>query len=454
MIKQMEKKKKEKEEMIKRMEKEKKEKEEAMKEKEKEKKEKEEMIKRMEKEKKEKEEAVREKEKEKKEKEAMIKQMEKEKKEKEDISIILGLFYAYIEIPEEERIIVYTLINCIKKTSTNKLTKKEDIDHFVNILGALINISVNYEKNRKIIIDNGIIPLLLPLINSSETLVFENSVILLSNLCAIELTEIKNKIIELGAFNILHKKLLEISLLPPQKTLSSNYYSIYRSVAAIDNLLDSNSSGVTSFLNTPLIPLLLWTLNSAIFLADTSSDTNIHNIQNGICRCFMDSSFFSYEDSSRLIEMKVIDGMMNVIETYASEIKENKQKQKVNEDTCLRASIVIFNISFHGFNKLSSGEFNKFKLTFGENNKIIRLFDSFKIIVSHQPQSPTQKEILDIISISICRLLKLQKLSPIYHPVLIYLNKVRSSPSPITGYNFPLQAQIAWNEMVDAEKCL
>jgi hypothetical protein len=62
-----------------------------------------------------------------------------------------------------------------------------------------------------IIVDNGIIPLLLPLINSSETFVWKHSITLLSNLCAIKSTEIKNEIIELGAFNILHKKLLEIS---------------------------------------------------------------------------------------------------------------------------------------------------------------------------------------------------------------------------------------------------
>jgi hypothetical protein len=52
--------------------------------------------------------------------------------------------------------------------------------------------------------------------------------------------------------------------------------------------------------------------------------------------------------------------MMKVIETYTSEIKENNQKQKVNENTCLSASGVIFNISDNGSNKLSSGEFNKF----------------------------------------------------------------------------------------------
>jgi hypothetical protein len=152
--------------------------------------------------------------------------------------------------------------------------------------------------------------------------------------------------------------------------------------------------------------------------------------------------------------MKVIDGMMKVIETYTSKIKENKQKQKVNEDTCLSASIAISNTSLLGSNKSSSGEFNKFKLTFEENNKITRLLDSFKRIISHQPQSATQKRILNRISISICRLLKSQKPSPIYHPVLIYVNELKSFPSPTTGYNFPLQAQIAWNEMVDAEKCL
>jgi hypothetical protein len=115
---------------------------------------------------------------------------------------------------------------------------------------------------------------------------------------------------------------------------------------------------------------------------------------------------------------------------------------------------VISNISLYGCDKSLLKKTNKFKLTFKKNNKITQLFDSFKIIISHQPQLSIQKDILDHISISVCRLLKSQKPSPIYSPVLIYVNELKSSPSPTTGYDYPLAAQIAWNKMIDAEKYL
>jgi hypothetical protein len=366
--------------------------------------------------------------------------------------MILGNFYSNIEIPEEEGIIIYTLVNFIKNNSTIKLTKKDDINHLENILGVLINISRDNMKNKNIIIYNEIIPFLLALINSSETLIWKRSILLLSYLCNNESTEIKNNIIELSTFNILYKKLFQISPPPPEKMLLDNYYEVYCSILGIRYLIDSNSSGITSFLDTPFIPLLLWTLDSAISLAGRSSYENIHNIQNYICLCFESCSSFSYENSSRLVEMKVIDGMMNVIEIYASKVK--KKNQNVNEDTCLYSSMVIFNITREGFEKSLDGKFNKFKLIFEEDNKINRLLDCFKIIISHQPQSSTQMEILNYISISICYLLKSQKPLSIYHPILIYMNELKSSPSSAIGYDFTLAARNALVKIIDVEKCL
>jgi hypothetical protein len=38
--------------------------------------------------------------------------------------------------------------------------------------------------------------------------------------------------------------------------------------------------------------------------------------------------------------------------------------------------------------------------------------------------------------------------------VLEYVNKLKSSPSPTSGYNFPLVAQDSWNAMLNPDECL
>jgi hypothetical protein len=200
------------------------------------------------------------------------------------ISIILGNFYKYIVIPEEGKIIINILINYMKEQSTKELNQDENSKLMISVLKAFVNITLRVD-NKKALLDGGIIPSLLPLVNSSDTNVWQDTVLLLCNICAIKSVEDKNSIVNCGIFDVFHKKLLEISPFPPQKMISSNYYSIYCIIAGIGNLLNSNPSGVTSFLKTPLIPLLLHTLDSTISVGNTSSDKNIGMIQLYIYIC-------------------------------------------------------------------------------------------------------------------------------------------------------------------------
>jgi hypothetical protein len=182
------------------------------------------------------------------------------------ISIILGNLYKYIVIPNKRKIIIDILINYLKEYSN-----EDKNDKLVeNALGALTNITWEGDENRKVVLDGGIITLLLPFVNYSDTNVWQRTVHLLSNICLVKSVDDKNSIISCGIFDVFHKKLLEISLFPPQKMISLNYYSVYYIIFGIDNLLVFNRSGVTSFLKTPLIPLLLHTLDSTISIEDTS----------------------------------------------------------------------------------------------------------------------------------------------------------------------------------------
>jgi hypothetical protein len=176
----------------------------------------------------------------------------------------LGNFYKYIVIPNEGKIIINILINYLKEQSTKKPNEDENDKLVENALGTLVNITFAVDEGKKVLFGSGIIPLFLPLVNSSDTIVWQRTVILLGNIAYIESVEDKNSIISCGIFDVFYKKLLEISPLPPQKIISSNYFSIYCITLGINNLLTSNRSNITSFLKTPLIPLLLHTLDSTI----------------------------------------------------------------------------------------------------------------------------------------------------------------------------------------------
>jgi hypothetical protein len=135
---------------------------------------------------------------------------------KEMISIILGNFYSNIEIGEEGKIIINTLLNSLKKNMNNNLTEISIIENMKRLLRGIISISRN-DNNEKLLIDKEITPLLFNLINTSEKDIYENAICLLLNICDIQSVEEKNNIINIGAFNVLYKKLLEISPPPPGK---------------------------------------------------------------------------------------------------------------------------------------------------------------------------------------------------------------------------------------------
>jgi hypothetical protein len=313
---------------------------------------------------------------------------------------------------------------------------------------GLIGISFNNEKNRKLLLDKEITLLLFDFINTSELNVYQRAIILLNNVCNIRSVEEKNKIISSGVFNVFHKKLLEISPPPPKKILSNNYYSVYCIVDSIDSLLSSNPSSVSSFLNTPLIPVFLWTLDSTMDLTITSSDEDIYNIQKGICYCFVDMSFFSYNNVCHLVESKVIDCMINIVKKYISQLKENKII--IKEEAVEYGATVIFSTTNFGSNESPSSEKNKFKEFFEEGNKLNKLVDSFKFLNSLPSISPIQKNVINYISVSVCQLLKREKPPRSCDVILSYIDTLRLSPHPTSedDFDYPLAAQYAWDNII------
>jgi hypothetical protein len=100
------------------------------------------------------------------------------------ISIILGNFYKYVIIPDKGKIIINVLIDYLKEQSTKQSSEDEDNKLMISVLKAFLSISL-IDENDKTLFDIGIIPLLLPLVNSSDTNVWQRTVLLLSNICCI-----------------------------------------------------------------------------------------------------------------------------------------------------------------------------------------------------------------------------------------------------------------------------
>jgi hypothetical protein len=373
-----------------------------------------------------------------------------DKKYKERISIILGRFYYDIEIPKEKIIIIDILINSLKEYIENK-ENNSDENHISNILGAMINSTLN-QKNKQIFYDKGIIDILLVLISNSKGVIFRNSVALLINICLISSNEVKNAIIKKDIFILLHKRLSELSPSPPQQIKPDNYFSVYCIIGSVYDLLSSNLSGVIPFLNSPLIPVFYSTLESSISLLNTSSDQDLQNIFRFICGSFCSCAKLPYENISLFIEMKGEDSMLNVIEKYINDIKENKKR--LPEDGVEDVSISIYNVTVNSFNESASGEKNKVKNIFDENNKLNRMVDVCKYLISQPPSSPQQKRITNYISLSICFLLKSERPSPSLGSILAYVDNLKTSPPHPNGFEVSKAAQKSWNEMIGADECL
>jgi hypothetical protein len=114
----------------------------------------------------------------------------------------------------------------------------------------------------------------------------------------------------------------------------------------------------------------------------------------------------------------------------------------------------LFNTTNNGFNKTGTKEKNIFRNTFeliDGTNRMNKIFDYLHI---QQNQTDQEKNIVHRISISICRLFKSDTPPSSFKNVLLYINNLKSSPSPSSGFDFPSSARNSWNGMINADECV
>jgi hypothetical protein len=186
-------------------------------------------------------------------------------------------------------------------------------------------------------------------------------------------------------------------------------------------------------------------------MKDISCNRKIQKIELCICNCFLRCTEHCYEDTLLLIEMKVVDSLLNIIEMYVDEI-ENR-KILLNEKTVESISIIFFNMGLKGSKAGSKKEKNKFKKYFDESSRLNILLSLFEYLIWHN-LSPIQKNTINFISIAICLLLKNEKPPPSYNYVIKYVKNLKSSPSPTSSYDFPSFAKDSWDEILKDDECV
>jgi hypothetical protein len=68
--------------------------------------------------------------------------------------------------------------------------------------------------------------------------------------------------------------------------------------------------------------------------------------------------------------------------------------------------------------------------------------------------TPIEKEAVDYLSLCVCFLLKSDIPPPSSASLLVYVNKMKSLPTPASGFDFPSSARYVWDRMLDADSCL
>jgi hypothetical protein len=144
--------------------------------------------------------------------------------------------------------------------------------------------------------------------------------------------------------------------------------------------------------------------------------------------------------------------LIELLEKHVKMMKE--QGKKMDKLVVRHAGTTLSNISNKGSNKASDGEKNAFRKEFSLIRGERRLFEIFNYLHKQPKQSDDEKEVVDDISLCICRLLKADTPDPSYINLLVYVNEMCLSPTPTSGFDFPSYARLAWEGMIGANECL
>jgi hypothetical protein len=365
----------------------------------------------------------------------------KKSNSKERIAIILAQFYHGIPIPQENELIVKNL-----ETSLLKETKENKKPKIIIILKSLISISLN-KSNSRILIENGIINAVFPLIIYDVSDVREHGLHLLRNI-SVTVSNKREFINKNNLFSNLLNCLHNLSPMSTDPIPAENYRPIIHVCDIIEYFIQDNPEGLDELNKITLITYLLYTLRSVISVdiskqsKPTQSDIAV---EKRICDVIYRCTVFTYEQVIPLISNGIIHLLLDILETHVNRIKNDKKGAD---------QIVIEKIS-RTLNRLIFLEFKnerkKHKISdiFKSGKYMDRMFQLFEFFNNRSEKSEKETITLHWISISTCCLLKSQEITESYKCVIEYVKDLSSFKSkPESGFSFALIAQEVLENMV------
>jgi hypothetical protein len=357
--------------------------------------------------------------------------------------LLTGAIICYFHSYEEFKPEMWSIIDLMKKTieehSCGKTTVKTN--DIVFILNSLRVIS-RYDNNKKRLIELGFSTLLLKVFSDKNFTVVQYALILFRNLSNSFSSE-DAKLVSANVFKVfpdLFKRLtFNTSTIPvPFDSLESALYVVVK-------ILSKDSTSVELLINTSLIQTIINMLPPASSLAVYSSlsfqiERVIIHIGDVLSHCGN-----SVKNIEKLFNFDFISFYLETFEMMVNEI----EKGKMEFDRILREVSFVF----HFWLAKSNNEKTLF-LTFQKINTIERMINFFIRVKQLNSPSENLRECLNRLALSVCLLFHGRAPLVSAAPVLEYCDKMRKSPPPSEGYNFPENISISWNNMKNPENVL
>jgi hypothetical protein len=168
------------------------------------------------------------------------------------LSAIIGILNNYNEeLPSS----MWKIIDPMKDIIERCCEEKEDLQKdAVYVLRAVATLLVN-EENKKHLFNAGLIPLLLRLLSVKDFIIVQNTVTPLCNFCSLDLDDIWKLLFESRIWDILTNLFKRLTFSTSKLPIAHD--ALESGVMIIDNILYYFPSSRDSFIDSPLIPVML-----------------------------------------------------------------------------------------------------------------------------------------------------------------------------------------------------
>jgi hypothetical protein len=235
------------------------------------------------------------------------------------LSVVIGRLNNHNkELPSS----MWKIIDPMKDIIERCCEEKEDLQKdAVNVLRAVTILLINKE-NKKHLFNVGFLPLLLRLLSVKDMIIVQHAVAPLCSFCNLDLDDIWNLLLESRIWNILTNLFKRLTF--STSKLPTPYKALESAVRMINNILFLFPSSHDSFIDSPLIPVILGmiTEGSSLVISGPLTD-NLKNILDWISWIIY---FCNNKPSGQIKLQKFKAGIIikNALNVFKSQVEKGK----------------------------------------------------------------------------------------------------------------------------------